>query len=458
MLLCISTQVFAHDFAVVNSDGDTIYYKYTVQGEVAVTYKGDNVVSYSNEYTGEINIPSSVTYNGNTYSVTSIGKEAFYYCADLIKITMPNGITNIGEYAFYRCRDLTNITIPNGVTSIENYAFCGCDGLISVTIPNSLISIGNSAFDNCSSLTNITIPNSVTSIGYSAFYECIGLTSVTIGNSITSILNYTFSGCRYLTNVIIPNGVTSIGNYAFENCSGLMSITIPNSVTDIGDGVFKGCSGLSNITIPNNIISIGKYVFEDCSGLTSVVIPNNVTTIGREAFYGCDGLTSIIIPNSVISIDEYAFYNCLNLNTIRVKADNPPTIYATTFDNGEAMLIVPCGRLAYYQNAENWSNFVNIIEDCNMDDTTSALVDVYDDEKIIVYPNPIIDNAILSIDNLATDVQVVLTDMQGRIIKTYAMKSGESTLEIETNNLKSGTYFLRIVGENMQRTEKIFKK
>ncbi|MBO5747862.1 MAG: hypothetical protein J6R48_02360, partial [Muribaculaceae bacterium] len=58
----------AHDFEV-----DGIFYNITNDNAVAITYKGDFFFSYSNEYAGEVVIPSSVDYNGITYSVTSIG-------------------------------------------------------------------------------------------------------------------------------------------------------------------------------------------------------------------------------------------------------------------------------------------------------------------------------------------------------------------------------------------------
>ena len=84
---------------------------------------------------------------------------------------IPDDITSIGRNAFYFCFNLTTITIPNSVTSIGDYAFNGCVNLTTITIPNSVTSIGRNAFSRCKNLTTITISNSVTSIGEGAFSD-----------------------------------------------------------------------------------------------------------------------------------------------------------------------------------------------------------------------------------------------------------------------------------------------
>ncbi len=280
----------------------------------------------SSDISGSVIIPSTVTYNGTTYSVTSIGDYAFSYCSGLTSVTIPNSVTSIGGSVFYGCSGLTSVTIGNSVTSIGGFEFYGCSALTSVTIGNSVTSIGGFAFAYCSALTSVTIGNSVTSIGVGAFHGCSGLTSVTI-----------------------PNSVTSIGERAFYGCSGLTSVTIPNSVTSIGNSAFYGCSGLTSVTIPNSVTSIGNSAFYGCSGLTSVTIPNSVTSIGNEAFYACSGLTSVTIPNSVTSIGDRAFYECLNLSSLISLATVPPTIGNEAFPYPNICTVtVPCGSLAAY--------------------------------------------------------------------------------------------------------------
>ena len=99
----VSLNINAHDFEVVNSDGKTIYYKITSNLKVSVTYQGNRYSSYSNEYEGAITIPSSVSYNGKTYSVTSIEVQAFQDCSGLTSVTIPNSVTSIGIGAFSGC-------------------------------------------------------------------------------------------------------------------------------------------------------------------------------------------------------------------------------------------------------------------------------------------------------------------------------------------------------------------
>ena len=169
LALLATTSLWAYDF----QSGD-LYYKIT---------------SSSAPYTVEVIdaewfitfpiIPEIVTYNGITYSVTSIGNHAFRECTSLTSVTIPNSVTSIGYKAFYDCSSLTSVTIGNSVTSIGDEAFALCFSLTSVTIPNSVTSIGDYTFEGCSSLTSITIPNSVTSIGRAAFERCSSLTSIT---------------------------------------------------------------------------------------------------------------------------------------------------------------------------------------------------------------------------------------------------------------------------------------
>lgn len=213
VLLC-SVAANAYDF-----ETDGICYDITSAADLTVS-----VASGSEKYKGKIDIPSTVTYNSSTYTVTGIRGTAFRASMGLTQVTIPNSVKTIDAFAFSNCRSLSDVTIGNGVTSIEYSTFENCESLASVTIGNSVKYIGEYAFASCKRLTSITIPNSVTTIGEFAFQGCAKLTDVTVGNSVTTIGWYAFQFCSNLASITIPCSVTMIEDYAFAACGKLTSI------------------------------------------------------------------------------------------------------------------------------------------------------------------------------------------------------------------------------------------
>ncbi|WP_299623567.1 leucine-rich repeat domain-containing protein [uncultured Tenacibaculum sp.] len=354
-----------------------------------------------NTNTGDLEIPSTVEYNGTIFNVTEIGQFAFKD-NQLTSVVIPNSVNNIEKYAFsfnklvrinipinvtvikentFTGNQLTSVTISNNVTSIEKGAFSSnqlTDD--SITIPNSVTSIGAFAFAS-NNFTNITIPNSITSIGNSLFRNN-KLTNVVIPNNIISIGDYAFSN-NQLTSILIPNSVTSIGEYAFEE-NQLNDLTIPGNVTNIEAFAFRNNqltnlileqgitnikknafknNQLTNITIPNSVSSIERLAFSN-NKLTNVTISNGVTSIGEYAFEK-NKLNTIIIPESVTNIDKDAFWAnpidiiIMKANTPVIISDNPSE---SPFSNDHMInVFIPYGTMDAYIDA-GWIKFNSIIE------------------------------------------------------------------------------------------------
>lgn len=100
-VLCASLSASAYVFY---SDG--LYYNILSEEDHTVEVTDPCKADY---VSGDIEIPRKVIYNSKTYTVTSIGDDAFSYCSSLESVTIPNSVTSIGDDAFYDCNDLKTI-------------------------------------------------------------------------------------------------------------------------------------------------------------------------------------------------------------------------------------------------------------------------------------------------------------------------------------------------------------
>ena len=247
LLASLSTLSRAYDVEI-----DGIYYNLVEEAKTAeVTYKTSSEASYS----GNIVIPSSVMFNGVEYSVTNIGRKAFYKCTDLTSINIGNSVTSIGVDAFGGCNGLKKIIIGKSVTSILGGAFQGCNSVEKLIYA-----------DGCTNARRIVVPS--------------------------------------VSEVCLPETLQTIGDYAFHDFEKLNKILIPNSVTSIGHSAFSGCTRLTSITLPCSVTHLGKWAFAFCSSLTDMYcLAEDVPTIDGNDI-GLDiKYVTLHVPEA--SIDAY---------------------------------------------------------------------------------------------------------------------------------------------------------
>ncbi len=352
--LACTLSTFAHDFEV-----DGIYYNKLSEQSVEVTFKGNNADEYSDEYSGIVVLPETVTYKDTIYTVTEIGYDAFKNNTNVTSVTIPTYISSVNP-AFEGCisltsvtwnakkctdfyektpfrfgntynvaRQITSFTIGEKVEHLPNYLCFGGMRFAEIKIPQSVQSIGKYAFSSCSNLISVVIPDKVTIINQNTFSFCESLESITLNEKLQKIDEYAFYNCKSLTTITIPDNVTHIGFAAFIECS-LSSITIGKSVKQIdtsygeyltrtnytGDiaswcDIHFGMAGynplyhskelyindikITEINIPEGVDSIQSFAFVNASKFTKLTIPNSVVFIGESAFENCSGLVGELI-------------------------------------------------------------------------------------------------------------------------------------------------------------------
>ena len=132
--------------------------------------------------------PWSGTNNGSTYAWCP-------YRSQIKCIVIQNGITAISANAFRFCYNLSKLTIPESVKTIGDYAFSDCNQLSDVTIPGSVTFIGEEAFSDCSRLKEITFLGSAPSLGYYCFENVTATVHYSCNDSSwTSKINQNYSG------------------------------------------------------------------------------------------------------------------------------------------------------------------------------------------------------------------------------------------------------------------------
>ena len=88
--------------------------------QASVTYRDYD----GNSYSGAVTIPESVTYEGMTYSVTSISSSAFSNCSALNSVTIPKTVVKVTADAFSGCPALTTIMVEQGNPQYDSRDAC----------------------------------------------------------------------------------------------------------------------------------------------------------------------------------------------------------------------------------------------------------------------------------------------------------------------------------------------
>ena len=244
-------------------------------------------------YHDNVVIPATVTYGGETYTVTSISGDAFSDCIALTSVTIPATVTNIDGSPFGNCASLTQIIVDPANTVYDSRNNCnaiiekatntliaGCE---TTVIPTSVTKIGSWSFWGRWGMKTITIPTSVKTIGEAAFAYCIGLENITLPSSVKTIEGWAFQNSG-LKSITLPSSLNTLGIEAFRNCEELTSVTIPDNLEEIPDSCFKYCAKLESIDL-KNVKKIGGGAFAS-TGITNLVLPASVKEVCHEAFCG----------------------------------------------------------------------------------------------------------------------------------------------------------------------------
>ena len=280
-------------------------------------------------YTGDIVIPSTVSYNGASFTVVGIDPYAFYG-SYLTSITIPNTVEEISMGAFQSCENLKSVKLPNQLNTIGESAFAGCKSLKSIKLPSQLQSIGDVAFGDCPLQGRLIIPKSCHKIGSSAFVR------------------------TKISTVIIPHQgdmkALNMGTYCFPTADSIyigtdlgMYIRY-NSMKDYNDIFFYRSE------THTSLFDVPKLTFGDSVRHMPGMKEQQYGIALKKLTIGYNIQRVPLMPNHI-------------MGKIYMRNPNPPLADGftdRTYVN--AILYVPRGSKSAYKSAYTWAKFVNIQE------------------------------------------------------------------------------------------------
>ena len=116
-------------------------------------------------------------------NLESIPYMAAAECINLKSITIPSTVETIEQRAFENCRSLTSIEFEGDgytLSTIGDWAFYNCHELKTLAIPEGITEIGKAAFFNCTYLTELTLPSTLAYVADNGFGLCEKLAKINV--------------------------------------------------------------------------------------------------------------------------------------------------------------------------------------------------------------------------------------------------------------------------------------
>ena len=174
---------------------------------------------------GNLVFPSTVTYGGNTYTVTTINSNLFQSLS--YSLYIPDSITTIkggGRSGTFGNSTLDKVYIGSGIKTFEQETFSGSKGMSVFVCKSKPTQIGVYAFNQMSAGSN----------GISEYEFDL--------SQVIRFEELAFNGASFLRELALNENVEYIGAEAFLNCSNMNgSIIIPEDCT-VSNRCFNGTS------------------------------------------------------------------------------------------------------------------------------------------------------------------------------------------------------------------------
>lgn len=200
-------------------------------------------------------VPDTVTELGLSGTCSEVVFPKNVQVVSLFKITgyedvvLPATVKTIAQIAFLGNNSIKTLSFEEGscLEKIDFHAFYSCANLESVQLPEGLTKLNLSAFEKCPSLKELRVPASVSDLS-GRVKDCDSLErlSFATGSMVHSIQRLAAS-CPKLKQVILPDSMQNVtrgtDSYLMVDCAALEQVVVYNPDLQLKESDFKNCGG-----------------------------------------------------------------------------------------------------------------------------------------------------------------------------------------------------------------------
>lgn len=318
------------------------------------------------------------------------------------------------------------------------------NGQVTITAED----IDNGSWDNCEIASMSVSPDSFT---------CNQIGPHTVTLTVTDVNGHTASAtaqvnvadvmppdavAQDITVVLGPNGTVNITPAQLDagttdNCS-IASISIfPSSFT---------CNNIG----PNNV---NFEVFDTSGNSTAITVVVTVVDETSPEINCPDDYTVAVVPGGTYSLPDY-------WDTAQATADDACTEPVTdlTQDPAPGTELAVGTHTVELTATDEYGNTSSCSFEVTVEETLSNIDYPFNNQTVMLYPNPT-DNQVTILNNSGQPIlQVVITDVNGRIIDTMLFDESTQNYKVSFEQYAAGVYFVKIFSENQQLVKRVIKK